>query len=86
MKFIQRFNKMYNKIPAEVKPSQPTAKVTFVGAFEPDFALLLKERRGDTLNQMQDDIVEIESNMMACGNLKLKWKREIEKLDALENK
>jgi hypothetical protein len=37
MEFIQRFNKLYNKIPAEVKPSQPAAKVTFAGAFEPDF-------------------------------------------------
>jgi hypothetical protein len=46
MEFIQRFNKLYNKIPVEVKPSQPAAKVTFAGAFEPDFALLLRERRG----------------------------------------
>jgi hypothetical protein len=52
MEFIQRFNKLYNKIPAEVKPSQPAAKVTFVEAFEPDFSLLLRERRGATLNQM----------------------------------
>jgi hypothetical protein len=50
MEFIQRFNKLYNKIPAEVKPSQPAAKVTFAGAFELDFALLLRERRGATLN------------------------------------
>jgi hypothetical protein len=70
MEFIQRFNKLYNKIPAEVKPSQPAAKVTFAGAFEPDFALLLRERRGATLNRMQDDAVEIESNMMASGKLK----------------
>jgi hypothetical protein len=70
MEFIQRFNKLYNKIPAEVKPSQPAAKVTFVGAFEPDFALLLRERRGATLNRMQDEAVEIESNMMASGNLR----------------
>jgi hypothetical protein len=41
MEFIQRFKKLYNKIPAEVKPSQPTAKVTFAGAFELDFTLLL---------------------------------------------
>jgi hypothetical protein len=60
MDFIQRFNTLYNKIPAEVKPSQPTAKVTSAGAFEPDFALILWERRGATLNQMQDDTVEIE--------------------------
>jgi hypothetical protein len=70
MEFILRFNKLYNKIPAEVKPSQPTAKVTFAGAFEPDFALLLRERRGATLNRMQDDAVEIESNMMDSGKLK----------------
>ena len=70
MEFIQRFNKLYNKIPTEVKPSQPAAKVTFAGAFEPNFALLLRERRGDTLTLMQDDAVEIESNMMVSGKLK----------------
>jgi hypothetical protein len=70
MEFIQRFNKLYNKIPAEVKPSQPAAKVTFAESFEPDFALLLRERQGATLTRMQDDVVEIESNMMASGKLK----------------
>jgi hypothetical protein len=72
MEFIQRFNKLYNKIPAEVKPSQPVAKVTFTETFEPDFALLLQEIRGANLNRMQDDAVEIESNMMASGKLKSK--------------
>jgi hypothetical protein len=72
MEFIQRFNKLYNKIPAEVKPSQPAAKVTFVGAFKPDFSLLLRERRGATLTRMQNDSVEIKSNMMASGKLKAK--------------
>jgi hypothetical protein len=72
MEFIQRFNKLYNKIPVDVKPSHPTAKVTFAGAFEPDFSLLLRERRGADLTRMQDDAVEIESNMMASGKLKTK--------------
>ena len=45
IEFIQRFNKLYNKIPVEVKPSQPVAKVTFVGDFEPNFTLLFIERR-----------------------------------------
>jgi hypothetical protein len=72
MEFIQRFNKLYNKIPIEVNPSQPAAKVTFAGAFEPNFALLLRERRGDTLTRMQDDSIEIESNMMASRKLKTK--------------
>jgi hypothetical protein len=73
LEFTQRFNKLYNKIPAEVKPSQPTAKVTFVGAFDPDLALLLRERRSVDLTKMQDDVVEIESNMMASGKLKAKF-------------
>jgi hypothetical protein len=70
--FTQRFNKLYNKIPAEVKPSQPIAKVTFAGAFELDFALLLRERRYSTLAGMQDDAIEMESNMMTSGKLKSK--------------
>ena len=72
LEFTQRFNKLYNKIPAEVKPSQPAAKVTFAGAFDPDFSLLLRERRSLDLSKMQDDAVEIESNMMASGKLKEK--------------
>jgi hypothetical protein len=72
MEFLQRFNNLYNKIPAEVKLSQPATKVTFARAFEPNFALLLLERRGATLNRMQDDAVEIESNMMASDRLKAK--------------
>jgi hypothetical protein len=72
--FTQRFNKLYNKIPIEVKPSQPAAKVTFVGAFDTDFSLLLRERRSVDLTKMQDDALEIESNMMASGKLKAKTK------------
>jgi hypothetical protein len=72
LEFIQIFNKLYHKIPAEVKPSQPAAKVTFAGAFDSDFTLLLRERRSTTLAGMQDDAIEIESNMMASGKLKTK--------------
>jgi hypothetical protein len=59
LQFTQRFNKLYNKIPAEVKPSQPSAKVTYASDFDPDFALLLRERRSVDLSKMQDDAVEI---------------------------
>jgi len=60
---------LYNKIPIKVKPSQPAAKVNFVGAFDPDFTLLLRERRSIDLTKMQDDALEIESNKMASGKL-----------------
>jgi hypothetical protein len=73
LEFTQRFNKLYNKILAEVKPSQPAEKVTFAGAFDLDFSLQLRERRSVDLTKMQDDAVEIESNMMASGKLKTKF-------------
>jgi hypothetical protein len=69
----QRFNKLYKKIPTEVKPSQLVAKVTFVGAFEPEFSILLRERRSTTPAGMQDDVIEIKYNMMASGKLKTKF-------------
>jgi hypothetical protein len=41
--FIKIFNKLYNKILIDVKPSQPTAKVTFVGSFDPYFPCYLEK-------------------------------------------
>ena len=52
LEFTQRFNKLYNKIPAEVKPSQPAAKVTFDGAFDTNLSLLSRERRSVDLTKM----------------------------------
>jgi hypothetical protein len=72
LEFINIFNKIYHKIPVEVKPSQPTAKVTFARSFDCDFTLLLRERRSITLAGMQYDAIEIESNMMTSGKLKTK--------------
>jgi len=65
--FIKIFNNFYNKIHVDVKPSQPAAKVTFVGSFDTEFSLLLSERRATTLTYMKDDVLEIESNMIASG-------------------
>jgi hypothetical protein len=50
--FSKRFNKMYNKIPAEIKPSKASTKITYASAFDLDFCLLLRERRATTLAHM----------------------------------
>jgi hypothetical protein len=50
--FSKRFNKMYNKIPDKIKPSEAYAKITYASAFDPDFYLLLRERRATTLAHM----------------------------------
>ena len=43
--FSKIFNKMYNKIPIEIKPSESSAKITYASTFDLDFCLLLRERR-----------------------------------------
>ena len=60
----KRFNKMYNRIPAEIKPLEASAKITYSSAFDPNFCLLLRERRATTLALMQDAAVEVESNIL----------------------
>jgi hypothetical protein len=47
--------------------------VTFAGDFDPDFALLLRERRSVDITKMQDDALEIESNMISSGKMKDKF-------------
>jgi hypothetical protein len=42
--FSKIFNKMYNKIPAEIKPSEASAQISYASAFDPDFCLVLRER------------------------------------------
>jgi hypothetical protein len=58
---------MCNKIPAEIKPTEASTKITYASAFDPDFYLLLRERRATSLAHMQDATLEVESNIMAVG-------------------
>jgi hypothetical protein len=57
--FSKRFNKMYNKILTKIKPFETSAKITHANAFDPNFFLLLRERRATTLAHMQDAAVEV---------------------------
>ena len=61
---------MYNKIPPEIKPIETSAKITYASAFDPDFCLLLRERRSASLAHMQDATVEVESNIVASDQLR----------------
>jgi hypothetical protein len=70
--FSKRFNKMYNKIPAKIKPSEASAKISYASAFGPDFCLLLRERRATSLAQMQDAAIEVEYNVLETDRLRNK--------------
>jgi hypothetical protein len=70
--FSKRFNKMYNKILAEINPTKASAKISYSSAFDPDFCLLLRERRATSLAQMKDSTIEVESNVLVVDRLRNK--------------
>jgi hypothetical protein len=74
--FSKRFNKMYNKIPTEINPTETSAKITYASAFDPEFCLLLRERRSTSLAHMQDAALEVESNILAADKLRGKYDRD----------
>ena len=61
---------MYSRIPAEIKPTETLAKLTYANAFDHEFSLLLRERRAVSLLNMQDAALEVESNLLASNKLK----------------
>jgi hypothetical protein len=77
--FSKRFNKIYNKIPVEIKPLETSAKITYASTFDPDFFLLLRERRATTLAHIQDAVIEVESNILVVDQLKSKADKDISK-------
>jgi hypothetical protein len=77
--FSKRFNKMYNKIPTKINPSESSAKISYASAFDLDFCLLLRERRATTLAHMQYAVVEVESNILVVDQLKNKANKDISK-------
>ena len=64
--------RVYNSIPADIKPRVGAAKLHYVDAFDGDFALLLRERKSASLPAMFQDVLEVEANMMASGKIKQK--------------
>jgi hypothetical protein len=74
--FSKRFNRMYGKIPLEIKPIETSVKVTYASAFDPEFFLLLRERRSTSLVHMQDASLEVESNLLVVDKLRSKYDRD----------
>lgn len=67
--FNIRFNHMYSRMPAEVKPTPTSAMLTYANVFDSQFSLLLRERRCTSLAEIQDAAFEVESNIMATKRL-----------------
>jgi hypothetical protein len=73
--FSVHFLKVYNSIPAEVKPPPGVAQLRYADSFDSDFTLLLRERRSTSLDAIMSNVVEVEVNMMASGKIKPRFNR-----------
>jgi hypothetical protein len=67
---------MYNKIPTEIKPIETFAKITYASSFDPEFFLLLRERRSASLAHMKYVALEVESNILGTNKLRGKYDRD----------
>jgi hypothetical protein len=74
--FTKRFNKMFGKIPSEIKPTDASTNITYSYAFDLEFFLILRERRSTTLALMQYVALEVESSIVASQKLKGNFERK----------
>jgi hypothetical protein len=74
--FSKIFNNMYNNIPTKINSIETSSKVTYANAFDPEFFLMLRERRATSLAHMQDASLEVESNILATRKIRSKYDRD----------
>ena len=73
------FMKVYNSIPAQLKPSIGSSELQYAKAFDSEFTLWLRERRSTSLADMMEDDIEIDVNLIATRKKKrdeVEWRRE----------
>ena len=75
--FSKRFNKMYSRIPSEIKPTETSAKLTYANAFDHEFSLILREMRPLSLLNIQHAALEVESSILASNRLKKEIAQQI---------
>ena len=69
--FSKWFNKVYDSIPAHLKPPQALAQMRYAEAFDYYFSIMLRERESPSLAEMKNDAVKVEVNMIAAKNSKM---------------
>ena len=67
--FNIRFNHMYSRMLAKVRPTPAFAMITYANSFNSQFCLLLRERGCTSLADMQTATFEVEANIIAAKRL-----------------
>lgn len=60
----------YESIPADVKPPSEATKLHYADSFDSEFALLLRETRSASLENMIQDSIEVEVNLSDSNKTK----------------
>ena len=63
--YCTRFNKLYNALPANMRPPQGIVLLKFPYGFDLDLSYHLKERDSSTLEEMKKYFVIVEANLLA---------------------
>jgi len=63
--YCNRFNNIYNVIPANIKPPPDLALIKFPDGFDANMPYQLRERNLETLEQMHSNAVSVEANLLA---------------------
>jgi hypothetical protein len=63
-KFSARFNKVYHAIPANIRPPLGSAHLHYLDAFDPEMTFQLRERNTASLEEMQNIVVDVETNLL----------------------
>ena len=79
LEFTKRFNKMYGRIPDEIKPTESSANITYANSFYAKLSLLLRERRSTTLLSMQEATIDVEYRILASNMLKNRSEKDKKK-------
>jgi len=69
--YCDRFNRVYNAIPAAIKPPPELSLIHFLEGFDVNMAYQLRERDPTALEEMQSNAVKVDTNLLAKkSNLK----------------
>lgn len=71
-------------MPPDCKSPVTAAKVRFSKAFEDDFVVMLRERKSETLVNMQTNAIEAKANRSASSKLKAKAEKDEKKMKVRE--
>ena len=62
--FITRFDRIYNQIPTDFRPTTSSVRLLYVNSFAGQFRFILKDKKTTSLAEVKEFSIDIEENMI----------------------